>query len=127
MKHIAASLFLFSLLVSTEASAFDNPPVEHDALYCYSYSMVGYDSVINSRLGVPAEYALGLAMKNPLKIALDERYSIFILKVVLNAYLWPDSPHDYAVRVFYNCARAQGLQRGAALGDDLVMADFYSE
>jgi len=100
-------------LYANEASAFTNPPLEKDAQICYGYAMVGYDSVINSRLGVPAEYALGLAMKTPVKEnsaqdSIDDRYSVNVLKIALNAYIWPGNPHDYAVQVMYRCASAQG-------------------
>jgi hypothetical protein len=90
--------------------------MEKDAQICYGYAMVGYDSVINARLGVPAEYALGLAVENPVQETTDEHYSINVLKVALNAYLWSGNPHDYAVQVFYNCAKAQGNFLNADLG-----------
>lgn len=116
MKKYLASLLLISTpLFATSALAFGNPPPEKGAQLCYGYAMVGLDSVINSRLGVPAEYALGLAEKNPVTTVADDRYSTQVLKIVLDAYMWPDSPHDYAVRVFYHCARTQGSQFDASL------------
>jgi len=102
-------IVMTTVLCANAANAFaDAPPLEKDAQLCYGYAMVGYDSVINSRLGVPAEYALGLAQKSPLKKSNDVRYSINVLKIALNAYMWPGSPHDYAVQVMYRCAKAQG-------------------
>jgi hypothetical protein len=101
-------VIIAAALYANEAAAFNNPPLEKDAQLCYGYAMVGYDSVINSRLGVPAEYALGLAMKNPVNETSGERYSINVLKIALNAYIWPGNPHDYAVQVMYRCAKAQG-------------------
>ena len=110
MKIVSLLLVLITAtLYANTAGAFaDTPPLEKDAQICFGYAMVGYDSVINSRLGVPAEYALGLALKNPLKTTSDERYSINVLKTALNAYMWSGSPHDYAVQVMYRCAKAQG-------------------
>lgn len=109
MKNFALLVSMTAVLYAHEAAAFvETPPLEKDAQLCYGYAMVGYDSVINSRLGVPAEYALGLAMKNPVQEASDERYSINVLKIALNAYIWPGNPHDYAVQVMYRCAKAQG-------------------
>ena len=108
MKHFAALLVMIAAFFSNEAVAFDSAPLEKDAQICYGYAMVGFDSVINSRLGVPAEYALGLAMKNPVKEAVADRYYVNVLKVALNAYSWTGNPHDYAVQVFYNCAKVQG-------------------
>ena len=109
MKNITALvIFTTTLLFSCQTLAFDNPPVEKGAQFCYGYAMVGYDSVINSRLGVPAEHALALARINPITPTADASYSTQVLKIVLDAYGWPDNPHDYAVRVFYNCAKDQG-------------------
>ena len=107
-RFTLVGVIIAAALYANEAAAFNNPPLEKDAQLCYGYAMVGYDSVINSRLGVPAEYALGLAMKNPVKESIDERYSINVLKIALNAYIWPGNPHDYAVQVMYRCAKAQG-------------------
>jgi|GEM_PF-1377695 len=117
MKHLTSLPLMIAPLFANEAFAFDNPPLEKDTQLCYGYAMVGYDSVINSRLDVPVEYALGLAMKIPVTAAADEQYSIDVLKVVLDAYLWPDSPHDYAVQVFYHCTKDQGSYLGASLED----------
>jgi len=114
-KYLATLLFITTPLIATPALAFDKPPMEMGAQLCYGYAMVGFDSVINSRLGVPAEYALGLAEKNPITAVTDDRYSTRVLKIVLDAYMWPDSPHDYAVGVFYQCAKLQGTARGASL------------
>jgi hypothetical protein len=109
MKHITALIVTAaSLLFSSQSFAFDTPPMERGAQICFGYAMVGYDSVINSRLGVPAEYALGLAVKSPITPTADASYSTQVLKVVLEAYMWPGNPHDYAVGVFYNCAKDQG-------------------
>ena len=109
MKKFSLLVVIMTAALYTQAAAaFNVPPLEKDAQLCYGYAMVGYDSVINSRLGVPAEYALGLAMKNPIKEAIDERFSINVLKVALNAYIWPGNPHDYAVQVMYRCAKTQG-------------------
>lgn len=107
-RFISLVVMAATLFFSSQLFAFDNPPVEEGAQLCYGYAMVGYDSVINSRLGVPAEYTLGLAIENPGAIAAQADYSIYVLRVALDAYLWRGSPHDYAVQVFYSCARSQG-------------------
>ena len=62
MKIVSLLLVLITAtLYANTAGAFaDAPPLEKDAQICFGYAMVGYDSVINSRLGGPAEYALGL-------------------------------------------------------------------
>ena len=103
-------------LYANEALAFDNPPMEKDAQICYVYAMVGYDSVINARLGVPAEYALGMAVQTPVQEATGELYSITVLKVALNAYLWTGHHTASDDQVLYNCAKAQGNFLNADLG-----------
>ena len=96
--------------MSPAASAFDGLPRDLNAQLCYGHAMVGLDSVINSRLGVLPEDVLGLASKDPLAVALHDKYSTYLLKIIWNAYLWEGSPHDYAVGVFYRCAKQQGQQ-----------------
>ena len=110
MKKFALLILpMIAVFYANTAAAFaDAPRIEKDAQICYGYAMVGYDSVINSRLGVPAEYAVGLALKNPLNETGNDRYSINLLKITLNAYMWPGNPHDYAVQVMYRCAKTQG-------------------
>ena len=76
---------------------------------CFSRAMVGMDSVINSRLGVPPEHALDLAV---LESASDKRGMVFdepLLAMILAAYLWVGSPHSYAIKVFYDCAVATSM------------------
>lgn len=109
MKNLSLLAVLLAAALYADAAAAHNdaPPLEKDAQLCYGYAMVGYDSVINARLGVPAEYALGLAQKTPVSNS-DRRYSVNVLKIALNAYAWPGNPHDYAVEVMYRCAKAQG-------------------
>ena len=82
---------------------------------CYAKAMIGFDSVINSRVGVLPEHALDLAVKNNFKVSADgnNEYSEEILKTVLAAYLWENSPHSYAVKVFYSCAAERGNLRSA--------------
>ena len=110
MKNLSLlAVLLTAVLYADAAAAYnDAPPVEKDAQICYGYAMVGYDSVINARLGVPAEYALGLAKKTPVANGGDGRYSVNVLKIALNAYAWSGNPHDYAVEVMYRCAKTRG-------------------
>ncbi len=115
MKYRILSLICALAWMSPAAIAFDGLPRDLNAQLCYGHAMVGFDSVINSRLGVPAETGLGLALKNPLAVALHEKYSTYLLKIIWDAYLWNGSPHDYAVGVFYYCAKQQG-QQSAILG-----------
>lgn len=90
----------------SSATALASPqfiPMDASMQHCYAQAMVGMDSVINSRLGVIPEHALDLS-RNSIHAAPDERYWTRLLAVILDAYLWPGAPHDYAVRVFFTCA-----------------------
>ncbi|MEK7322556.1 MAG: hypothetical protein AABZ84_05705 [Pseudomonadota bacterium] len=118
MKHLMLSLICVFAVAGPTAAAFDGLPRELDAQLCYGHAMVGFDSVINSRLGVPAENALDLASKNPLAVILHEQYSTYLLKVIWGAYLWNGNPHDYAVGVFYRCAEQQGQNTRLGLNGD---------
>ena len=62
-------------------------------LECYRNAMIGYDSVINSRVGVPAEHAIDLTN------------DITIRNVIWHAYLWKASPHEYAIKTFSACVQ----------------------
>ena len=116
MKHIALVLVLIvSAAFAGNIYALDQPSKDKSARICYGYSMVAFDSVINSRLGVPAEYALGLALKNAMATDYVERYSINVLRMVLNAYLWAGTPHEYSLQVFDHCAKVQGSYADASL------------
>ena len=62
-------------------------------LECYRNAMIGYDSVINSRVGVPAEHAIDLTN------------DITIRTVIWHAYLWKVSPHESAIKNFSYCGQ----------------------
>ncbi len=64
---------------------------------CYSKAMVGYDSVINSRLGVLPK---DLVKKFGYRTTREQEY----MKIMLDAYQWEDTPHRYAISIFFNCA-----------------------
>jgi len=70
---------------------------------CFSHAMLGMDSVINARLGVPPEHVVALtASTTDTGPSFDEP----VLALMLSAYLWQGSPHGYAIQVFYTCAAA---------------------
>jgi len=73
---------------------------------CYSVSMVGYDSVINSGLGVPLEQVIEtMVTHNNSTIAIYKDYLLF---VVMDAYNWDGTPHTYAVKTLFDCAVRHG-------------------
>ncbi len=110
MKRAATSLLTLFLTISS------GPAQSYEAIYtvgtneqqCYAKAMIGFDSVINSRLGVVPEHALELALENGASDEGERVYSKEILKTVLNAYLWQNSPHSYAIDIFYSCAAERG-------------------
>lgn len=70
---------------------------------CYAQAMIGSDSVINARLGVPVEDVLKLAEYSEPGRNGGADYSVHMLNTVLYAYLWDKSPYHYSVKVFYQC------------------------
>lgn len=103
MKRNFFFLFVVLSFASTSALAgkvsADSPEQQ-----CYGISMVGYDSVINSRLGVTPDAVVHLA-KLQHASAVGNSYAPFLLKVIMDAYFWSSSPHEYAVKTMYNCAQ----------------------
>lgn len=83
----------------------ESPVFDGHAQMCFSRAMVGMDSVINSRLGVPPEQVVALAEKTTVNNSLDAQYDEPLLSIMLTAYLWEGSPHGYAIKVFYDCAK----------------------
>ena len=115
-KQTIASLSLLAL--SSTASAFENPHqliANSDVQACYGFAMVGMDSVINSRLGVPAEHAFELARLTEVSSQGGTMYSKDMLNNVLNAYMWKGTPHAYAINMFYQCAQRQSPMRSASI------------
>ena len=113
-------LLAASLTIPAYAAAFDTAPSTnpHEEL-CYGRAMIGYDSVINSRLGVPAEHALYLAQLN--HTTTETIYSKALLNTIWDAYLWKDTPHAYALKVFYRCATEDTTLRSAK--SDWIVTD----
>jgi len=93
MKLFAA----FVLLLSGIAHAHDVPDTVSEML-CYGKAMIGYDSVINARVGVlPENQVEVFGYKTPFELS--------HLQVVLAAYKWEGTPHQYATHIFYRCAQ----------------------
>ncbi len=115
-KLVLTSLIL--LVISSTANAFDTPQrytKNPDVQACYGFAMIGMDSVINSRLGVPAEHALELARTTQVSAQGDATYSMELLNNILHAYLWQGSPHSYAINMFYQCAQRHAPLRSASI------------
>lgn len=106
-------LFIFMLLVAPQAYAYESFGLSADQQKCFSYAMIGMDSVINSRLGLPAEHALEISRVNNFN-STSEKFDTVVLNVMLNAYLWKTSPHSYALKVFFECASRNSVQQQQA-------------
>ena len=117
MKRLLPALLL--TLGAGAAQAFDTYPLSGEAQRCYSVAMVGYDSVINSRMGVPPERAVELVQTtldaNGFRQVQEGIYGDYLLRVITGAYLWQQSPHAYAVQTFYRCAQEGHRWRQAAV------------
>lgn len=125
MKTQINTLLLTVLLVmSAHTSAYELTPANSHEELCYGRAMIGFDSVINSRLGVPAEHALNLALVSRSATApKDTIYSKAMLNTIWDAYFWQETPHSYALKVFYRCATEQVTLRNAR--SDWIIAEGY--
>jgi len=94
-------------------AAFEYNAFGSDQDDCFAKAMIGMDSVINSRLGVPPEHALDLTVLSQQTSTQSGEYDNDTLNVILSAYLWKDTPHTYAVRVFFGCAQQKAYRQQA--------------
>ena len=109
------SPLLFALPIAFTAQAYEFPEVTDEIRDCYSKAMIGFDSVINARLGVPAEHALTYTSQSRDSTPEQTQFFDSILTVVWGGYLWKSSPHNYAISVFYHCAHDPALPTDALL------------
>lgn len=109
-KYVVSTAMLFSM--PGIAAAYEYSSFGGEQSDCFAKAMVGMDSVINSRLGVPPEHALDLTAQSTPTGAAPE-FDNQTLNVILNAYLWEDTPHTYAVKVFFNCAQRKAYSKQA--------------
>ena len=70
---------------------------------CHAHAMIGFDTVINSRLGIPAELALQLARIDHDFSAVEKEFMLALAVTIMTAYQWQDSPGDYYIEVFKQC------------------------
>ena len=113
MKYIIlAGSMVLALFTTSGATAFDGHPLgDTKEKHCYALGMIAFDSVINARLGVFPEHALNLSSRPPPPGMTQKTYYQVVLNTVLDAYLWHDTPHAYALKVFYACAIMNGADR----------------
>ena len=110
VKFVVITVVLF--LTSSIAAAYEYNQFGGEQSDCFAKAMIGMDSVINSRLGVPPEHALDLTVEST-KTGGATEYDSYTLNVILNAYLWQDTPHTYSVNVFFKCAQHKAYSKQA--------------
>lgn len=94
MKYILGICLLLTTLSANASLAM----VGGAESFCYGKAMIGYDSVINARLDVkPDDQVKVYGYRTPREMD--------YLIVVLGAYLWTGSPHQYATGIFFDCAQ----------------------
>lgn len=103
MKQLLIIL-CFNFIFPLPSLAYQFDTYSTSAQSCYAKAMVGMDSVINARAGVPPEHALRLSLKTGTPSEENSTYFTNTLIIMLDAYLWEDTPHSYAINVFFNCA-----------------------
>lgn len=104
MKRLFCILVLSAcMLISAGTFAVSSMPEEDIYPACHAHAMIGFDTVINSRLGIPAEQVLGLARIDHNHSAVEKEYMLALLITIMSAYLWQDTPGDYYVEVFNQC------------------------
>ncbi|WP_455219588.1 hypothetical protein [Kaarinaea lacus] len=111
VKHIVQMAVLAAM--PSYVAAYEYTAFGSDQDDCFAKAMIGMDSVINSRLGVPPEHALDLTELSQQTSSQSGEYDNDTLNVILSAYLWEDTPHTYAVKVFFNCAQQTAYRRQA--------------
>lgn len=103
VAYAAIALFIVCTLESACAAneSLITPQPGARQQTCYTLAMIGKDFVINARLGVLPERSIELAT---ISSSVDnDTYDSTLLNIMLEAYLWPDSPHSYALNVLENC------------------------
>jgi hypothetical protein len=124
MKTQVNTLLLTAILtIPAYAVAYELTPANSHESLCYGRAMIGYDSVINARLGVPAEHALNLALLGRPPTTAGTVYSKAMLTTIWDAYLWQETPHSYALKVFYRCAAEQTTLHSAR--NDWIITENY--
>lgn len=79
--------------------AFGTDSLTSTQRLCYSLGTIGHDTVVNADSGVSPYDAL-------MSAEIDGGMSVMLTNVILNAYKWQASPHEYAIKVYTDCTQA---------------------
>ncbi len=116
-KHRYAILLTGWLLaVPTTGAANLTDAIDYDTNYCYAYAMIGEDSVINSRLGLLPEKMMELARIDKTETTIPPRYSLVLLRTILDAFVWQESPQHYARKILHNCSAYENEKTEEVIG-----------
>jgi len=96
MKHCILILSLF--LSTTVSASVDILNLSDNERICYGKARIGYDFVVNSRLGMLPDQGVNL-------VGYGTPHAEFYLESILGAYLWKDSAHNYADKMFTKCIK----------------------
>ena len=105
---VILAAMLLSLGFGSVSASSGGPGLNEMEQACYSVSMVGYDTVINSDLGLPLDEVIDSMVTNNNSLQTLDIYEDYLLLVVMDAYNWDGSPHTYAVKTMFKCAADHG-------------------
>lgn len=113
-KQIILSFLIF---LSLSDSSYSQEPshsiviegMDSITAICYAKSMIGYDSVINSRVGLEPELSIHITQNNKFKDT-HPLSKTNLLITIMEAYLWGGPPHSYAVVTFSKCVKKTNLK-----------------
>ena len=107
MKFIFALMLVISTNVFAEGiNGGHNMQTDYltkEQQLCYAKAMIGFDSVVNSRVGLYPETALDLVNGHERIPPTNPMNRISLLKTIWGAYLFKGPAHTYAVMTFANC------------------------
>jgi len=107
MKTMVAILMI---VLTNQSDALEQYSFTEKQQACYATAMIGYDYVINSRVGLPIEHALNTVSVSMSASNIHNIYKTELKNIVSHAYQWRGDPHIYAVKVLYECAYSDGIK-----------------
>lgn len=97
-------IFIAVLILFNSSISYANSRPGHSDNECYSVAMVGFDSVINSHLGIPLHQVIDTFVEGNDNKQMLDIYRDYLLYVVMGAYQWSGTPHAYLAKTIVDCA-----------------------